>query len=155
MLVGICGATFGLAAIGTNQPKFATVCNLHDVSWGTKGDNDANATDLGAVTAQKGKDGKQIVEIDIPSERNDINANYEKFLSGLAKPRPDSHKSRDQKTKQEDYFRNFRTKVVCLWAFSNALIIIVLTDEKMSGILFNGLGVRQNGGFNPYLQVCS
>ncbi|KAJ3051351.1 Chitin synthase, class 2 [Rhizophlyctis rosea] len=129
-------------------------CNLHDVSWGTKGDNDANATDLGAVTAQKGKDGKQMVEIDIPSERNDINANYEKFLSGLAQPRPDSHKSRDSKTKQEDYFRNFRTKVVCLWAFSNALIIIVLTDEKMSGILFNGLGVRQNGGFNPYLQVC-
>ncbi|KAJ3293280.1 Chitin synthase, class 2 [Borealophlyctis nickersoniae] len=126
-------------------------CNLHDVTWGTKGDN-GTATDLGAVTATKNKDGKQVVEVEVPTERNDINANYEKFLAQLAQPRPTGDKHRDSKTKQEDYFRNFRTKVVLGWAFSNALVVVVLSNDKLSEVIYRNLNVDAEGGFNPFLR---
>lgn len=53
-------------------------CNLHDVSWGTKGDN-AAAT-LSSVISKQDKDGKQMVEVEVPTDREDINNNYEKFI---------------------------------------------------------------------------
>ena len=34
------------------------MCNLHDVTWGTKGDNGA-AKDLGGAKKVKGEDGKE------------------------------------------------------------------------------------------------
>ncbi|KAJ7935200.1 glycosyltransferase family 2 protein [Mycena leptocephala] len=48
--------------------------NVHDVSWGTKGDNKVN-TDLGTVSAKK--DNKNEVEAVVPTSENDINAAYE------------------------------------------------------------------------------
>ena len=99
-------------------------CNLHDISWGTKGDN--TVSDLGSVTAIKGKDGKQTVEIDFPSDRNEIARNYELFIRGMAAPKDTTPQKRDAKTKQEDYFKNFRTKTVLAWAFTNALLIVLL-----------------------------
>jgi len=43
---------------------FFKVCNLHDVSWGTKGDN-SGLSDLGAVTAKKMDNGKEIVQMEV------------------------------------------------------------------------------------------
>ncbi|KAI8997956.1 chitin synthase-domain-containing protein [Gaertneriomyces semiglobifer] len=126
--------------------------NLHDVSWGTKGDNSA-ATDLGQVTATKTKDGKQIVAVEVPTDRNDINANYSTFVSRLQQPRPKDKSSRDAKTKTEDKFRQYRTNLLLSWMFSNALVVIVLTSEVMSTYLFTKLGVDENDGqFNPFLK---
>jgi chitin synthase len=51
--------------------------NVHDISWGTKGDNKVS-TDLGVVEVKKdGKDGKATVEVNVPTEEKDINAAYE------------------------------------------------------------------------------
>lgn len=51
--------------------------NVHDISWGTKGDNKVS-TDLGVVEVKKdGKDGKTMVEVNVPTEEKDINAAYE------------------------------------------------------------------------------
>lgn len=130
------------------------VSNLHDVSWGTKGDNSA-ATDLGSVSSTKTKDGQQVVQVEIPTERTDINASYDKFLASLRQPRPNEKQKRDAKTKQEDHFKQYRTNVVLSWMFSNALIVIVLTSDALASVLFTKLGVDGNGGqFNPFLKVC-
>ena len=102
-------------------------CNLHDVSWGTKGDNAATA--LGGVTATKGKDGQQTVEVEMITDLRDINTNYEKFIKNLAEPRPNEKKKRDSQTKMEDYFKNFRTNVVLSWIFSNSLVVIVMSND--------------------------
>jgi len=140
------------------QPSFVNIlnvyafCNLHDVSWGTKGDNN-QAGSLGAVTATKGKDGKQMVEVEIPTERNDINANYDKFLHELAQPRPDLKKARDAKTKQEDLMRRLRTGVVLGWVFSNMLIVAVLTNQTLVEYVFKELNIKVHQQFNPYLKV--
>jgi chitin synthase len=53
-------------------------CNLHDVSWGTKGDNTA-AAPLTNTKTVKDKDGAYI-EISDSATDNDANKSYEKFV---------------------------------------------------------------------------
>ncbi|KAJ3128061.1 Chitin synthase, class 2 [Nowakowskiella sp. JEL0407] len=126
--------------------------NLHDVSWGTKGDNAGNA-DLGAVTATKNKDGKMEVDFEIPTDKNDINNNYEKFLKDLKAPRPAIRAHRDSKTKQEDYFKAFRTRVVLMWFISNLALIALFSSDTALEIWDRVLNVDLKGPFNPYLKV--
>lgn len=89
-------------------------CNTHDVSWGTKGDNKVS-TDLGVVEA--GKDNK--VNVEIPADTVDIDNNYLNALQLIARPAKKENKSRDPQTKQEDYYRSFRTWVVLAWMITN------------------------------------
>ncbi|KAG6836145.1 hypothetical protein H0H93_010914 [Arthromyces matolae] len=81
--------------------------NVHDVSWGTKGDNKPQA-DLGKVEA-KGAN-KNEVEVVIPTAKNDINALYEDAIHVLNTKPPKVTSKPDPSTMQEDYYRGFRTK---------------------------------------------
>lgn len=65
------------------------------------------------------------------TERKDINHNYEKFIRDLAAQRPSENKKRDAKTKMEDYFKTFRTRVVLSWLFSNAVVIVALSNPTV------------------------
>ena len=44
-------------------------CNLHDVSWGTKGSTTTG--DLGAAKLTK-KDGKDVMEVAVPTNKDDL-----------------------------------------------------------------------------------
>jgi cellulose synthase/poly-beta-1,6-N-acetylglucosamine synthase-like glycosyltransferase len=57
-------------------------CNTHDVSWGTKGDNNLQ-TDLGVAKPMSNKEGKQTVELEMYTETMDIDAAYEEALFKL------------------------------------------------------------------------
>ncbi|KAI0930946.1 Chitin synthase 4 [Taiwanofungus camphoratus] len=81
--------------------------NVHDVSWGTKGDNKVS-TDLGVV--QTGKN-KNEVEVAVPTADTDINAAYEDAIHVLSTKPPKSEPKLDAQTQQEDYYRSFRTNV--------------------------------------------
>ncbi|KAI9348299.1 chitin synthase-domain-containing protein, partial [Zopfochytrium polystomum] len=132
-------------------------CNLHDVSWGTKGDNTAPVS-LGAVKASKDKDGKYMVEIDVHSAVGsaDSNRNYDKFLKQVTTIQVDdangSKGKRDAATKQQDYFKGFRTNLILSWLFSNMVLILVLTNDTMSGWIYKSIGVSVDGSINPYLK---
>ncbi|KAJ3329318.1 Chitin synthase, class 2, partial [Blyttiomyces sp. JEL0837] len=52
-------------------------CNLHDISWGTKGDNLPSTAP--AVVFQKQKDGSQFALVEIPYEPTDVNEQWEEF----------------------------------------------------------------------------
>ncbi|CAG8677007.1 12769_t:CDS:2, partial [Cetraspora pellucida] len=56
-------------------------CNVHDVSWGTKGDT-ATVKNLGTVAAP-GKEGK--VDVEAPVDQKDINAAYDEAVNELAR----------------------------------------------------------------------
>ncbi|KAJ8092782.1 Chitin synthase, class 8 [Marasmius tenuissimus] len=98
--------------------------NVHDVSWGTKGDNKVS-TDLGVVQVSGNKNE---VEVAIPTENKDINAGYEDALHVLRTkpPKEEEKKERDQ----EDYYRSFRTNVLLAWTLSNALLGAVIVQAN-------------------------
>ncbi len=83
------------------------------------------------------------------TDRQDINNNYEKFIRNLAEPRPNEAKKRDAKTKMEDYFKNFRTRVVLAWIFTNAVVIVALSNQAVSDAIQKSLLLdpksQQNG----------
>lgn len=90
---------------------------MHDVSWGTKGDNKVN-TDLGVVSASKG-DNKNEVEVSVPTAETDINAAYEDAIHVLKSKPPKEESKIDPATQQEDYYKTFRTNVLLVWTLSN------------------------------------
>lgn len=125
------------------------MCNLHDVTWGTKGDNGA-AKDLGSAKKVKGEDGKEMMEVAVPTARDDVDQLWAASRASLRQKAPEVKEKRDAATKQADRDRNSRTNVVLAWVGSNMVIILVFTSEAFLD------WVRENttlGGsaFNPYL----
>ncbi|KAG0244115.1 glycosyltransferase family 2 protein [Mortierella sp. GBAus27b] len=127
-------------------------CNTHDVSWGTKGDN--KAPELGGAHVVT-KDGKEVIKLEKPTSRDDIDAIYQLNMQELS-VRPDHVKEkRDKKTKQEDYYKMFRTRLVLTWMFTNALLIIGMTNSfgKDSKDPKTTTPPTSDEMFNPYLSM--
>lgn len=101
-------------------------CNTHDVTWGTKGDNDQKM-DLGSAVV-KAEAGKDIVEIEMPSEQLDIDSGYEEALNNLRERQPDEKPAPNPATVIEDYYREVRTRVVLVWMVANALLVLIMTQ---------------------------
>jgi chitin synthase len=100
----------------SDQPSFCLLpsdvffkfANVHDVSWGTKGDNTVSK-DLGEVKVGKNKNE---VEALVPTEEKDINAAYDDAMQVLSTKPPKAEAKVDASTQQEDYYKQFRTKWV-------------------------------------------
>ncbi|KAG2361949.1 glycosyltransferase family 2 protein [Suillus spraguei] len=113
--------------------------NVHDVSWGTKGDNKVS-TDLGVVSASKG-DNKNEVEVTVPTTETDINAAYEDAILVLSSKPPKADSNPDPATKQEDYYKTFRTNVLLVWTLSNVSDHSAAVTGYMAFILFSVAGL--------------
>lgn len=100
-------------------------CNTHDVSWGTKGDT-IEKMDLGAVKASSNAKTAEVT-VDVPTEEKDINASYQLALDSMMERTVEEVQHRDAKTKQEDYYKAFRTRLVLIWCASNALLVSIIT----------------------------
>lgn len=94
-----------------------TLGNLHDLGWGTKGDNGA-AKDLGGAKKVL-KDGKEGVEVEVPTVKEDIDALWQASRTALRVRAPEEKEHRDAATKQLDHDRNSRTNVVLTWIGTN------------------------------------
>ncbi|KAK3814262.1 MAG: chitin synthase 1 [Benniella sp.] len=108
-------------------------CNTHDVSWGTKGDNIDNM-DLGVVkmASKDGSSGE--VSVNVPTEDTDINQTYQLALDSLGEKPEEKAQKRDAKTKQEDYYKAFRTRLVLLWCASNGLLVGLISSTGLVSI---------------------
>lgn len=108
--------------------------NWHDVSWGTKGSDKADA--LPSATTKKGADGKGAVIEEVDKPQADIDSQFqatvERALAPYVEPKEDKSKS------LEDSYRSFRTRLVCAWIFSNALLALGITSTSLQSV---GIGV--------------
>ncbi|PKS07734.1 hypothetical protein jhhlp_006342 [Lomentospora prolificans] len=122
-------------------------CNTHDVSWGTKGDDKAEA--LPSVSTKDGT-GKT----DLPDE-TDLDAQYMKELA-VFREKPKVEKKAPTpaqlEEKQMDYYRAIRSITVLGWMISNfALIAAVLSAAGLDHISPNQTDDDQR--VNIYMSV--
>ncbi|KAH3674895.1 hypothetical protein WICMUC_002968 [Wickerhamomyces mucosus] len=105
-------------------------CNTHDVSWGTKGDNNPTKS-LGTAIIKKDSSGHDIVEVDIPAEQTDIDSAYKTTLDNISIQRvKNKNPEKPQKVEipGEDYYRDIRTRVVLFWLITNLILIMSMTQ---------------------------
>jgi chitin synthase len=126
------------------------MCNLHDVTWGTKGDN-GSQKDLGGAKKVKGADGNEVMEVEIPTVREDVDQLWAASKASLRQKVPEEKEHRDSATKQADRDRNSRTNVVLAWVGSNMLMIVVFTSNAFTEWVATHVNRAQGTSFNPYL----
>lgn len=104
-------------------------CNTHDITWGTKGDDKPEKL----PTANTKPGGK--VDVDIPQDDGDLNAQYETEMRKIAMKAPKEKKVISESEHQEDYYKGFRSAVVLVWMFCNlALSAVVLSTAGLERI---------------------
>jgi len=109
--------------------------NWHDVSWGTKGSDKADALPSAQTTKVDGK-AAVIEEIDRPQE--DIDSQFEATVKRALKPFiPEVE---DETKSLEDSYKSFRTKLLICWVFSNALLAVLITSDSFDTF---GFGVSK------------
>ncbi|KAI9297160.1 glycosyltransferase family 2 protein [Neoconidiobolus thromboides FSU 785] len=132
----------------TNILMVYAFSNTHDVSWGTKGDTGGDHGAVG-VHSKTNAQGVEVANVVVPTEQVDINANYEKLIQQLKIKPKEEVKKRDAKTKREDSNKQFRTRMLLSWMFSNALLIILVTN--INWVKLFKLKEDTPGLFNGYL----
>lgn len=128
------------------------MCNLHDVTWGTKGDN-GSAKDLGGAKKVKSEGGKEIMEVELPTAREDVEQLWQAARSSLRVKPAEEKEHRDAATKQADHDRNSRTNVVLTWVGTNMAMILVFTSTAFTDWVAKHVDTDQDAVFNPYLSV--
>lgn len=110
-------------------------CNTHDITWGTRGDDQPPELDAAKVKP----DGK--VDLNIPQDDGDLNAQYEAEMKKIEQKAPKEVKVIKESEKQEDYYKGFRSAVVLAWMFCN--LILAATVLSTAGL--DRVDLRPNG----------
>ncbi|KAL3239340.1 chitin synthase CHS1 [Nakaseomyces bracarensis] len=98
-------------------------CNVHDLSWGTKG---TASKPLGKINSKE--DGTFKMEILVSS--SEIQANYEKYkkLLNETPTEEDSKPTLDYEEKKTGYYANVRSLVIIVWVMTNFAICAVVLE---------------------------
>ncbi|KAI7973832.1 hypothetical protein EIK77_001031 [Talaromyces pinophilus] len=99
--------------------------NWHDVSWGTKGSDKADA--LPSVQTQKEADGKGAVIEEVDKPQADIDSQFEATVKRALTPFVAPVEKEERSL--EDSYKSFRTKLVSFWIFTNALLAVCITSD--------------------------
>lgn len=99
--------------------------NWHDVSWGTKGSDKADA--LPSVQTQKEADGKGAVIEEVDKPQADIDSQFESTVKRALTPFVAPVEKEERSL--EDSYKSFRTKLVSFWIFTNALLAVCITSD--------------------------
>ncbi|WAR58672.1 hypothetical protein PtB15_10B10 [Puccinia triticina] len=115
---------FLLVAVSfTNILNVYAFCNLHDVSWGTKGSDKAEA--LPSISSKKvSKEGDaQIVE-DIHRNQHDLDAHFQQTV--LRAVQPFNVSEEPEAPTEDDQNKTFRTRFIAVWLIMNAILTIAM-----------------------------
>jgi chitin synthase len=111
-----------LAPSFTNVLNVYAFCNLHDVSWGTKGSDKAEA--FPSVSSSKGKNEEAAVDTERVQE--DLDAAFNTIVT-RAVTKLDV-KGAPEKLSPDDQNKTFRTWLVVFWMLTNAVLAITIED---------------------------
>ncbi|CEQ39616.1 SPOSA6832_01176 [Sporobolomyces salmonicolor] len=105
----------------TNILNVYAFCNLHDVSWGTKGSDKVEAL----PAAQSKKDGaEKIVET---QERVQEDIDYSFKATVLRAVEPFEEEAEIDRPTMDDRNKTFRTRFICVWLLMNATLALAIT----------------------------
>lgn len=97
-------------------------CNVHDISWGTKG---ASAKPLGKINAHE--DGTFKMEILISNK--EIQLNYDKYMNILAKTDDvDEEQEVPFEEQKAGYYAKVRSLVIIVWLLTNFAVVAVVLE---------------------------
>ena len=117
----------------TNILNIYAFCNWHDVTWGTKGADKADA--LPSANTTKGGDGKAATVEEPDKPQADIDNAFEvtvkRALAPYVEPKVVEKKS------LEDSYKSFRTRVVASWIFTNALLAVGISSTAFDQLALN------------------
>lgn len=117
-----------LAPSFTNVLNVYAFCNLHDVSWGTKGSDKADA--LPSVSSSKGKNEEVAVVQDTERVQEDLDAVFKETVTrAVTKVEV---KEVPEKPSMDDQNKTFRTRLVVFWMLSNAGLAVAI--ENINGL---------------------
>lgn len=122
-------------------------CNTHDITWGTKGDDKAEALPSAKVKA----DGK--VDVTIPTDDGDLNHQYNAELASISKKAPVEKRVFSASEKQEDYYKGFRSAVVLVWVGCNIALCALILNTGGSTELTLGSASSSSSKSTIYMGV--
>jgi chitin synthase len=111
--------------------------NWHDVSWGTKGSDKAEA--LPSATVTKGDKNEAVVE-EIEKEQEDIDSQFEQTVRRALQPYKEVEEV--EKKDVEDSYKSFRTGLVVIWLFSNIFLAVAIQSENFDAFGVGGATTR-------------
>ncbi|KAJ7591104.1 glycosyltransferase family 2 protein [Mycena floridula] len=117
-----------LAPSFTNVLNVYAFCNLHDVSWGTKGSDKAEA--LPSVSSGKAKGAEAPAVEDTVKVQEDVDATFKDTVT-RAMTKIDT-KEVVEKPNMDDQNKTFRTRLVSFWMLTNATLAIAI--ENLNGL---------------------
>ncbi|KAF8591568.1 glycosyltransferase family 2 protein [Ramaria rubella] len=117
-----------LAPSFTNVINVYAFCNLHDVSWGTKGSDKAEA--LPSVSSKKGKEDQPAIVEDVTKVQEDVDVAFKETVQ-RAVTKIKSEETIEKPT-VDDENKTFRTRLVAFWMLSNAALAVSI--ENLNGL---------------------
>ncbi|KAI9735878.1 MAG: Chitin synthase, class 2 [Cirrosporium novae-zelandiae] len=127
----------------TNILNVYAFCNWHDVSWGTKGSDKADA--LPSAQTKQGGDGKAKVIEEPDKPQADIDSQFEQTVKRALTPYV--AKEEIEKKTLEDSYKSFRTKLVLFWIFSNCILAVVITSDSFDQFGFSSSSTQRTAKF--------
>ncbi len=86
-----------------------SITNIHDISWGNR--PEAKAEDLGGAKKVE-KDGKALVEVEVVTSKEDLDALWTQARAELRIPVKEEHQKRTPEVKKQDSNKTWRTNFV-------------------------------------------
>ncbi|KAI9900358.1 hypothetical protein N3K66_004620 [Trichothecium roseum] len=120
--------------------------NWHDVSWGTKGSDKAEA--LPSAVVQKGEKNEVVVE-EIEKEQEDIDSQFEQTVRRALAPFKEEEEV--EKADIEDSYKSFRTGLVVSWLFSNILLAVIITSDNFNSFGIGDSASKRTANFFKFL----
>lgn len=124
-------------------------CNIHDVSWGTKGS--VQARDLGSAKSAD-NDKENIVTI-VPGVSEELNETYLNTLESLRTLPPPPLEVNNKKRKDDSYYAFIRTVTVLVWMLTNAILIAIVLEAGGVDTLTSSDSTSISGNSEIFLTI--